>query len=197
MAESIERELSGLERSLRLLGVDYERFFTGDIKRPPVGPRKAIEETLKKLGNAQIDRLADRFRLQALQSRYTALTELWDKRIQMREEGRLKGFRPLTPEELGERPAAPAAVGDDTLSTSVKGRRKDLKPLFERYCAARRALGEDVSKIRYERFEELVRRQASDIRRATGARRLVFEVKTQDGKVRLVGRPAPAREEHR
>ncbi len=197
MVESIEHELSGLERSLRLLGVDYERFFTGDVKRPPVGSRKAIEETLKRLGNTQIDRVADRFRLQAIQSRYTVLTELWDKRIQMREEGKLKGFRPLTQEEMEQKPAASAAVGDDTLSTSVKGKRKDLRPLFERYCAARQALGEDVSKIRYERFEELIRRQASDIRRATGAKRLVFEVKTQDGKVRLVGRPAPSREEHK
>jgi molybdopterin synthase catalytic subunit len=63
-------------------------------------------------------------------------------------------------------------------------------PLFERFCEARRALGEDVSRLRYERFEELIRRQASEIRKATGAKRLVFEVQTVDGRVRLIGRPA-------
>ncbi len=50
-----------------------------------------------------------------------------------------------------------------------------------------------MSKLRYEKFEELVLRQAEEIRKKTGCRRLVFEVHTQDGKVRLVGRPAPAK----
>ena len=62
-----------------------------------------------------------------------------------------------------------------------------------RFGAARRETGEDVSKLRYERFEELVLKQAEDIRKKTGCRRLVFEVQTQEGKVRLIGRPAPAK----
>ena len=56
--------------------------------------------------------------------------------------------------------------------------------------AAREALGEDVSKLKYEKFEEAVRRQADEIRRKTGSSRLVFEVQTTSGRVRLVGRPA-------
>jgi hypothetical protein len=67
----------------------------------------------------------------------------------------------------------------------------DLKPLFDRYCAARRSLGEDVSRLRYERFEELVKKQAAEIRRTTGAARLLFEIQIIDGRVRLIGRPAP------
>ena len=35
-----------------------------------------------------MERAADRFRLQTLQSRYSAFAELWDKRMQAREEGR-------------------------------------------------------------------------------------------------------------
>jgi hypothetical protein len=67
-----------------------------------------------------------------------------------------------------------------------------MKSLFERFCAARAAAGEDVSRLRYERFEDLVKKQAAEIRRSTGATRLAFEVQTRDGKVRLVGRPLPA-----
>ncbi len=70
-----------------------------------------------------------------------------------------------------------------------------MKSLFDRFCAARAAVGEDVSKLRYERFEDLVKKQAAEIRRTTGATRLAFEVQTREGKVRLVGRPqsAPAK----
>jgi hypothetical protein len=62
-------------------------------------------------------------------------------------------------------------------------------PLFQRFCDARRALGEDVSRIKYERFEELLKKQAAEIRKATGASSLVFEVLTIEGRVHLVGRP--------
>ncbi|MBL8114919.1 MAG: hypothetical protein JNK60_18700, partial [Acidobacteria bacterium] len=50
---------------------------------------------------------------------------------------------------------------------------------------------EDVARLKYEKFEELVRKQAEEIKRRTGAKRLVFEVQTVDGKVKLIGRPAP------
>ena len=88
----------------------------------------------------------------------------------------------------GER-AAPAPSSDARPAASVKGpRRSDLRSLFDRYCAARAAVGEDVSRLRYDRFEDLVKKQAAEIRRTTGATRLAFDVQTRDGKVRLVGR---------
>ena len=154
---------------------------------PPVATRRRIEDVFRKVGNADVERAAERFRLQSLQSRYTALSELWDKRLVAKEQGRRLGVRAPPPEEAHDvRPS-----GDVRPSATVKGRgRIDLSPLFERYCAARRALGEDVSKIRYERFEELVKKQAAEIRRSTGAARLVFEIQTIDGRVRLIGRPA-------
>jgi hypothetical protein len=89
---------------------------------------------------------------------------------------------------------APAAAQpprpDAAAPSSVKPRnRVDFTPLFQRYVEARQAMGEDVSRLRYEKFEESVRRQADEIRRKTGSSRLVFEVQTTDGRVRLVGRP--------
>ena len=97
------------------------------------------------------------------------------------------GAPPLPP-----RPRAPTLRP----TPSVKPRsRVDFTPLFERYVAARQALGEDVSRLKYEKFEEAVKRQAEEIRQKTGSSRLVFEVQTADGRVRLVGRPAPLRGE--
>jgi hypothetical protein len=190
MAGTIERDLASLEKGITVLKVDYERFFAGDLKTPPMVARRKIEETLKKVGNIQVDKAAERFRLQSLQSRYTALTELWDKRLLAREQGLGPGFRP--PPSVEKALASRRAGGDVRGSGSVKGRgRMDLMPLFDRYCAARRSLGEDVSRLRYERFEELVKKQAAEIRRTTGAARLLFEIQTIDGRVRLIGRPAP------
>ncbi len=233
MAVSFDRELNELDRGITALRVEYERFFGGDVRRPPVPGRRNLEETLRRLGNAEMEKAAERFRLQTLQSRYSAFAELWDKRMQAREEGRTGPIRRLAPlapvaastsapvgapagKGAGKKTRPPAipdvaallaaaesAVGvgasptaqtprpDAAAPSSVKpGKRVDFTPLFERYVAARKALGEDVSRLRYEKFEESVRRQADEIRRKTGSSRLVFEIQTTDGRVRLVGRPA-------
>jgi hypothetical protein len=194
MTETIENELAVIERGLKVLHVEYERFFTGDLKRPPADTRRRVEELLKRLSTVNVERGAERFRLQNLQGRFNALTELWEKRLRTRDEGRTVAGRVTAPRREPA-PAAAAAPGSDAdSSTSVRRtERADLMPLFERYCDARRALGEDISRVRYERFEQLLRRQASEIRKLTGAKRLVFEVQTVDGRVRLLGRPAPAK----
>ncbi len=194
MAESIDRELSLLERHLTALRVEYERFFANDLKKAPLMARRKLEETLRRMGQMEIDRAADRFRLQSLQSRFNAYAELWEKRQVAREEGRdLRHGRtgPIArPVPSAASGGAAAPSGDAGGPASVRERRIDFRPLFDRYCAARRELGEDVSKIRYEKFEEAIRRQAEEIRQRTGAARLVFEVQTAEGRVRLVGRPA-------
>jgi hypothetical protein len=190
MAVSIARDLDLLDKSIASLKLDYERFFSGDLKVPPLPARKSVEQVLRRVGNVSLDKAEERFRLQALQSRFTALSELWERRLVAREEGRAR-VRPPIRVQSGER-AAPAPSRDARASASVKGSsRSDLRSLFDRYCAARTAVGEDASRLRYDRFEELVKKQAAEIRRATGATRLAFDVQTRGGKVRLVGRSLP------
>lgn len=195
MGGSIEAELTALDRHITELRVEYERFFTGDTKLPPIAERRRLESFLRRLSNQEVDKAAERFRLQSVQSRYHALAELWDKRLKAREEGRPWGGVP-SPVAAAAAPKAPAAAtiaggGDAQVSGAVRVKgRVDFTPLFEKYRAARVALGEDVSKLSYSRFEELVKKQADEIRQRTGATRLSFEVRTQDGRVRLIGRPA-------
>jgi hypothetical protein len=188
MPDTIENELAVLERGLTALRVEYERFFTGDLRKPPVQTKRRLEDLFRRLEDVHVERAADRFRLQNLQGRFSSLTELWEKRLLQREPGK------PGPGRAGPSPredAPPAAKPDGEASVSVNRRgRADLMPIFERFCDARRALGEDVSRLKYERFEELLKKQAAEIRKATGASRLVFEVLTVDGRVRLVGRPA-------
>ncbi len=188
MPDTIENELAVLERGLTALRVEYERYFTGDLKKPPVQTKKRIEDLFRRLEDVHVDRAADRFRLQNLQGRFSSLTELWEKRLLQREQGKLVPGRPAP---TARPAAAPAAGRDAEASGSVNRKgRADLMPIFQRFCDARRALGEDVSRLKYERFEELLKKQAAEIRKATGASRLVFEVQTVEGRVRLVGRPA-------
>ena len=166
MPDTIENELAVLERGLTALRVEYERFFTGDLKKPPVQTKRRIEDLFRRLEDVHVERAADRFRLQNLQGRFSSLTELWEKRLLQREQGKLASGRPTPPPR--EEPPAPERDAKASGSVSRKGR-VDLMPIFERFCDARRALGEDVSRLKYERFEELLKKQAAEIRKATGA----------------------------
>jgi hypothetical protein len=187
MAASIARDLDLLEKSVASLKLDYERFFSGDLKTPPLPARRGVEQVLRRIGNTEVEKAAELFRLQSIQSRFTTLAELWEKRLLAREEGR-RPLRPAVRRHASEGPSPPGPA-DASAPRPVKGSgRGDLRALFERYCAARAEAGEDSSRLRYDRFEELVRKQAAEIRRATGATRLAFEVQLRDGKVCLVGR---------
>jgi hypothetical protein len=197
MLPTIEPELNEVERQVSHLRIDFERFFSGDLKLMPQPARRRLDRVFRRLWGLEVERAVDRFRLQALQDRYTSMSELWDKRLRAREEGRR-----LAPSEAPGRAVAPSdaaatlapslkAPGDAGTPAPVKARhRPDLRPLFERYQAARRELGEDPGKMSYERFEELVRQKAEEIRTRTGSTKLIFEVRTEGGKVRLVGRSA-------
>lgn len=196
MGVSIEQELPNLEKKVRDLQVEYERYFAGVSKVPPVRARQLLVEYFRKLANQEIEKLAERYRLQMIQARFNSFSDLWDRKIQALEEGKTLATAhlkhgssgPEAPPAAGPRPAA--APGNAGTGDSVKPRKVDFRPLFDRYLAARQAAGEDTSKLKYERFEELVRKQADEIRQRTGASRLVFEIKTDGGRVRLVGRPA-------
>jgi hypothetical protein len=197
MGVTIDSELAALDRRMTALRVDYERFFAGDLKQPPVAARRALEDFLKRLGNSDIERAADRFRLQTIEGRYNSLREMWEKRLNAREQGRMIGGRIVqaaAPEEPSSAAAAGPAPLDAADAADVKAKKRiDFSPLFDRYIAARKTLGEDVTRLRYDKFEELVLKQAEEIRKRTGCKRLVFEVQTQEGRVKLIGRPAPAK----
>lgn len=184
-----------MERSIALLSIEYERFFTGDLKLPPVQTVRKVEASIRRLSNVELDGAAERFRFQGIQNRFQAVKELWEKRLLARETGRGSfGHRPAAAAARVPAVAPKPAPGDASGPDSVQGKKRvSFAPLFERYLDARRALGEDVSRLKYEKFEEQVRRQAEEIRGKTGMTRLVFEIVTAEGKVRLVGRPMPAK----
>lgn len=200
MPPSIERELNEVERHIARLRVDFERFFAGDLKLMPMQSRRRLENVFRRLWDMEVERAADRFRLQNLQERFTVLSELWEKKQRAREEGRRLAFneapgRAVAPSDAARTPVPPSeGPGDAGAPAPVKARpRPDFRPLFERFLAARRELGEDPGKMSYERFEELVRQKAEEIRKRTGSTKLIFEIRTEGGKVRLVGRSSPGK----
>jgi hypothetical protein len=86
-SSSIDRQLSQLEAELKRLEAEYTMFFAGRLPKPPAAARQRVEALVKQCDRTHIPNYGDRFRFSTLQSRFVALTRLWDRALRGKEEG--------------------------------------------------------------------------------------------------------------
>lgn len=194
-----ERELRVLEEALRRLNAEVDGFLYGSVAKPPIQSRRHVEEMMRRLNASEDMSAAERYRFATLQGRFASLTERWDRLQGEKEAGRRPGlyghFRETgqAPPAAPGRPAAPNAAPP----ASVQEERRGLgatggdRELFERYVAAKKARGEDVSGYRLEGFVEGLERERRKVRERLGEDEIVFDVTERDGRVRLVARKKP------
>jgi hypothetical protein len=194
---SFERELRVFEEALRRLNAEYDGFLYGSGARPPVQTRRHVEEMVRRLNASENMSAAERYRFGTLQGRFSALTERWDRLQEEKEAGRRPGlyghFRESGPAGPAGRPAPPNAAAPASVQEERRGPRagESEQDLFERYVAAKKARGEDVSGYRLEGFVEGLERERRKARERLGDGEIVFEVAERDGRVRLVARKKP------
>jgi hypothetical protein len=193
-SQSWERELRVLEESIRRLSAEADAFLYGSAVKPPVQTRRHIEEMIRRLNASEAMSAAERYRFSTLQGRFTAFNERWE-RLQVEKEA---GRRPGIYGHFREAPAAPPPEpGPNTgKPSSVHEERRALpgdsdRELFERYVAAKKTRGEDVSGYRLEGFLEGLERERRKVRERLGAADVVFDVAERDGRVRLIAKKKP------
>ena len=194
ITDSFDRELRVLEEALRRLNAEVDGFLYGSVPKPPIPARRHVEEMLRRLNASEDMSAADRYRFATLQGRFWSLTERWDRLQGEKEAGRRPGlyghFR-----TAGSSPAnagAPASVQEERRPVPAGGSDREL---FDRYVAAKKARGEDVSGYRLEGFLEGLERERRKARERLGEEDIHFEVTERDGRVRLVARRKPREDE--
>lgn len=83
---SVDQELLRIEDSIRKLKIDFDIYFNGSSKRPPLEARARLESNIKRLADDRSLNYAQRYRLSALVSRFTAYRELWRRSLKARGE---------------------------------------------------------------------------------------------------------------
>lgn len=188
---SWDRDLRLLEEAIRRLNAEYDAFLYGSSAKPPVQNRKSVEETFRRLNALESLPSAERYRLSTLQGRYVILTERWDRLQGEKEAGRRPGiyghFREVGSSGSAPNAASPASVQEERRSSSGGSEQE----LFERYLAAKRARGEDVSGYRLEGFLEGLERERRKVWERLGSGEIVFDVIERDGRVRLIAKKKP------
>lgn len=187
----LERDLQLIETMLRKLETEYNQYFAGQSKRPPLETRRRLDQMLDRLDRGYITSAVDRFRLGSLQSRYATFADLWDRALRAREEGRPGPFskqaRASAPAAVATpaRPPADHVFGAATL-TGADAEGDKMRELYESLVEARRAVGA-ADPFPFSRFADIVRGQVAKFEQS-GAEAVAFRVSTREGRVVFTAR---------
>lgn len=83
-AAAVDQELKRIEDAIRKLKIDFDIFFAGSVKRPPLEARARLESNIKRISDNRTLSFAQRYQLNTLISRFTSYRELWRRTLKAR-----------------------------------------------------------------------------------------------------------------
>lgn len=85
-AATLDKQISRLEDDIRKLKVDFDIYFNGNSKRPPLEARARIEAFIRRISDSRTMSYAQRYQLSTLVSKYASLRELWRRNLRSKGE---------------------------------------------------------------------------------------------------------------
>ena len=83
-AAGIDKQISKLEDDVRKLKIDFDIYFNGATKRPPLEARARLESYIKRVSDNRALTYSQRYQLNAIISRFTSYRELWRRSLRAR-----------------------------------------------------------------------------------------------------------------
>jgi hypothetical protein len=111
-SEALARELEELEVALAELKAHYEQYFLGVDRQPPNQAYGDVRGRLAKLRSGYVRSAVLKFRIQALQQRFTTYDRLWQRTLHEMENGTYRRdlFKARRRRKTGEAPVSEAAA---------------------------------------------------------------------------------------
>jgi hypothetical protein len=128
-SEALTRELDEMDTALAELKAHYEQYFLGVERQPPNKADAEMRQRLAKLRTGYVRSAVLKFRIQALQQRFTTYDRLWHRTLTEMENGTYRRdlFKARRRRKTGETPAA---------ETKAKVEAKPAAPVQETKAAA-------------------------------------------------------------
>jgi hypothetical protein len=172
-------DIDQLAERIRVLRIDFERFFNGALAVPPHAQRDRILAALRHLRDQPLLTFADRFRLLQLEARFNSYCELYSRRLREREEG--GGAGRVAP------PEGPRFDPEEGVVIEERARPEAVEALYQALCRAGEGPRFDL-----ESFRIYLDRQTEEIRSKTGCRQVRFRLVEEEGRTKLKARPIKA-----
>ncbi len=202
-----DEELDLLDRQLRRLKIEYDIFFNNPSKRPPTDVEWKVVSLIRKFSDGTRMSFPQRYRYNEMAQRYAVYSDLWRKKMRIREEGYRRpqdallsvGGMRVNEEERAEtrRPvyglsrtgeAADAETPRDQAfsvqSSGAAAERAQIESLYKALTEAKQKSGEKVSGD-FHSFAKFVEKKTSQIRKERGCDAVVYSVEMRDGRVKL------------
>jgi hypothetical protein len=170
-------ELDSLERAIRALRIEYERYFNGALDLPPVDLQSRLERRIRDL-RGNLSTAVDRFRFNSMEASYNSYIEMFNRRVRDVEEGRVKARR--------NREGAPAL---DPLDGVTVGENIDSVAAAVLYQGLYAGDAAKSRRVDVDSFRDYLAKQAHLIRQKTGCRQVQFRLASEDGKMKLKAKP--------
>jgi hypothetical protein len=195
---TVDDELTLLEDNLRRLKIEYDIFFGGGSKRPPNDLDWRVQAGFKKHSDSQRLTFAQRFRFNTMQQKYAIFSDLWRKKVNIKEAGYRRpadavlSIAGLRAEE--EKPKLHHAAHEyEPLKVNItdpKTESDSVRTLFDALANARKQANENGGgPATFDSFQTFVRRKTDEIRSKYHCQAVEYEVELKDGKVKLKARP--------
>jgi len=178
--KGLEKDLENLDQALTLLKRDYEIYFSGGMKLPPLEAHRKLEREIRKISRLTNLNYAQRFRYNNLSARFNSYVDLWNKQMRYKEEGRTPSGAVIQLPEQEKRRARPK---------SVDSQAKDYQKLFNDYLQCREKTGEANSALSFEKFAERISKQKQAILSKYDCKDVEFIVVVEQGKTKLKAKP--------
>ena len=196
-----EEELNLLETQLRRLKIEYEMFFNNPTKRPPTDIEWKVLSLLRKFSDGGRMNFSHRFRYNEMAQRYAIYSDLWRKKMRIREEGyrrpqdallSVQGVRETEHEPQHHHAFGVAhadANGDAAsqpfvLQSVDDSEREQVERLYNTLVAAKNKAGEKVSG-NLDSFKAFVGKKTQQLRKQHKCEGVEYSVELTDGQVKL------------
>lgn len=197
---TVDEELNLLDQQLRRLKIEYEIFFNNPSKRPPNDIEWKVASLIKKFSDSSRLSFSQRFRYNEMAQRYAIQSDLWRKKMRIREEGyrrpqdailSVQGVR--LEDEHEQKHHTAYGVGrhasrEDKPFTvqcsDAAADREKVKSLYQALTSAKQKAGEKVSGS-LDSFAAFVQKKTNEIRKQHGCQAVLYSVELQDGQVKL------------
>jgi hypothetical protein len=177
---AIAEALDHVDRDIRQLRIEFEKFFNGGLNVPPEEMRTRVQGAIRSLRNLNLTSAVENFRLADLEARFNSYNELFNRRLRDQEEGRHLGHRAV--------PAAPASRVFDPERGVVLGVRMEGEAVQALYESLAKGPG-DGPRFDLESFRTYLSKQVAAIQQKTGCAEVQFRVAAEDGRLKLKARP--------
>ena len=191
---TIDDDLAQLERDIRQLKIEYDQYFGGGRKRPPAEIEWRIDQMIKRYAERGGElKVGQRFRYNNITQTYAKYKDIFRKRVQQKEEGKVqRHFGAAAKAIEAERAKEAAASGKGAAQTafhmvcSEPEREADkVEQLYEAFVQAKELAGEHTGKLSRSSFNDFVRKKTKELQTEKNCRDVEYVVELVNGQVKL------------